>query len=94
MNTGTILDAHEAANPLPWWRRAPRPSALALATASLEECRREQLEHADKQEYHAAMVKMLRERDRRLVKEMARLSRVAKGEPDPAEAEAPTSGGA
>jgi hypothetical protein len=78
MNTGTILDAHDAAHPVPWWRRRAAPSALQLATAALEECRRDQLEHAQKQEYHAAMSKMLKERDRRLMADIQRLSRVAK----------------
>lgn len=94
MSTGTILDAHAAVNPVPWWRRQPRPSALALAAASLDECRRDQLEHADKQEYHAAMQRMLAQREKRLVQDIARLSRVVKGAALPEEPDTPPSGGA
>lgn len=73
--TGTILDAHDKQNPTPWWHwKKPSPTALQLATAALEECRRDALEHKGKQEYHAAMAEMLKKRDARLVADIARLS--------------------
>lgn len=77
MQTGTILDAHEAQSPRHWWQRRVPPTALQLATAALEECRRDQLDHKHKAEYHTAMHKMLEERDKRLQKDIARLSKRA-----------------
>lgn len=75
MKSGTILDAFEEQQPA-WYsfRRRISPTALQLATAALEECRRETLHHKGLQEYHAAMAKMLKERDVRLQQDIARLS--------------------
>jgi hypothetical protein len=73
--TGTILDAHMAQHPPRFWKRMQKPTALQLAIAALEECRREGLEQAQKSEYHKAMVVMLKERDKRLVDEIKRLSK-------------------
>lgn len=75
MQTGTILDDHARQNPRPWWRRGRKsPTALELAAATLEETRRDRLDHAHKQEYHAAMVKMLDGRELRLQRDIAKLS--------------------
>lgn len=72
---GTIIDLHDQRSPLPWWRRGKKSvTALELAAVDLEECRRNQLEHARKQEYHAAMTDMLRKREKRLQAEIQRLS--------------------
>jgi hypothetical protein len=54
-----------------------KPSALKLATAALEDCRRDQLAQAHLSEFHAAMVKVLAEREKRLQREVARLSKAA-----------------
>ena len=73
----SILDDHAAQHPRTWrdlFRRYRRPSALELAVAALEECRRDSLDQAQRAEFHAAMVRMLREREVRLMKEVARLS--------------------
>lgn len=75
MTTGTVLDAAEAHDPKPWWRRPGKTyTALQIASAALEECRKDQLEHAQKAEYHAALLKMLKDRDARLIKDITRLS--------------------
>lgn len=79
MTTGTILDAHMAQHPRTWrdlFRRFKPPTALELAVTALEECRRDQLDHKQKAEYHAAMDAMLRKRDTRLVEDIQRLSAV------------------
>jgi hypothetical protein len=83
IETGTILDAdYEQRPPRFWqWNRTPA-TALQLATASLEECRRMQLEHTQKREYHAAMEQMLKARDQRLVKDIQRLSRKPNNQPE------------
>ena len=73
--TGTILDAHLRMNPPSLWRRMRTPTALQLATAALEECRRDHLEHKQKAEYHAAMERMLAARDKRLQDDIKRLSK-------------------
>lgn len=73
----SILRDHEVQNPPTWrdiFRRRRRPSALELAVAALEECRRDSLDQHQRAEYHEAMCKMLREREGRLMKEVARLS--------------------
>lgn len=72
--TNTILDAHMQQHPRHFWQRRSPPTALELATAALEECRRDYLDHKQKAEYHAAMVRMLKERDDRLVADIRRLS--------------------
>lgn len=72
-HTDTVLDHVEKQNPKPWWRKATIPGALELAAASLEECRRNQLEHADKSEFHGAMKRMLCEREKRLINDLERL---------------------
>lgn len=72
--TNTILDAHMQQHPRQFWQRRQPPSALELATAALEECRRDYLDHQQKAEYHAAMVRMLKARDERLVVDIRRLS--------------------
>ena len=73
-----VLTAHQLQHPPTWrdiFRRRGRPSALELACAALEECRREALDQAQSAEYHAAMTKMLKEREARLLKEVQRLSK-------------------
>lgn len=72
--TGTILDIHERRTGRKWWQRRPTPTALELAVAALEDCRRDQLDHKQKAEYHTAMEAMLRKRDERLTADIARLS--------------------
>lgn len=82
--TNNVLDIHDRQNPLPWWRRRRSPSALELAVAALEECRRDRLHHAQLAEYHAAMLKMLEQRDKRLQEDIKRLSEeVRKGDTCP-----------
>lgn len=73
--TGTILDAHMKAHPRHFWQRSKPPTALELAAAELEECRRDRLEHKGKAEYHDAMWKMLDKREERLVQDLSRLSK-------------------
>lgn len=73
----SVLEDHAAQNPGTWrdlFKRRRRPSALELAVAALEECRRDSLDEHQRAEYHAAMVRMLHEREARLMKEVARLS--------------------
>lgn len=94
-----ILDDYRAQHPRTWrdlFRRVPRPSALELASAALEQCRREQLDTAAQAEAYSAALKMLRERETRLLKDVARLSQrpakapgapVAPAEPGPQGAE-------
>lgn len=75
----TILDDHRAQHPPTFrdiFRRYRPPTALELATSSLEQCRRDYLDAAHKAEAYAADVKMLREREARLQKEVARLSKL------------------
>lgn len=74
--TNTILDAHMQQHPRHFWQRAKPATALELAVAALEECRRDYLDHKQKAEYHAAMDAMLRKRDTRLVEDIQRLSAV------------------
>jgi adenine-specific DNA methylase len=69
-----LLDAVDSAQPQPWWKRRIPATALQLASAALEECRRDQLVHAQGAEYHAAMVAMLKLRDKRLQADLRRLS--------------------
>lgn len=75
MTTGTVIDAADRADPLPWWCR-PRKTytALQIATAALEECRKDQLQHAQQKEYHAAIQSMLNKRETRLIADITRLS--------------------
>lgn len=73
--TGTILDAHEKKHGWHIWGRRETPTALALAAAALEDCRRDQLHHKQLAEYHGAMDAMLRAREARLQKDVARLSK-------------------
>jgi hypothetical protein len=76
MATNTILDAHMRHNPpRHFWSRMRPATALQLATAALEECRREHLEQKQKAEYHAAMERMLAARDKRLQDDIRRLSK-------------------
>ena len=75
VETGTILDAHEARVPLSWWKRRTPASPLQLATAALEDCRCSQLDWAQKSEHAVAMVKMFNDREKRLIKDIARLSK-------------------
>lgn len=79
--TGTVLDAHEAQSG-GWlarkFSRRPPPTALELASAALEECRRDQLHHSQLAEFHTAIRRMLGEREARLAKDIARLSRPSK----------------
>jgi hypothetical protein len=82
MNTGTIIDAHTAHNPPRYfWSRMRPPTALQLATAALEECRRDHLEHKQKAEYHTAMTAMLEKRDTRLQADIRRLSKAVNQQP-------------
>lgn len=74
MTTGTILDVLDAQQPTPWWRPRKRPTALQLAVADLEECRRDQLNHKRLAEYHKAMADMLKDREKRLTADIKRLS--------------------
>lgn len=76
--TGTILDAYERQMAKPWyhpanWRRKP-PTALQLAVADLEECRKDRLDHMRNAEYHSAMANMLELRDVRLQADIKMLS--------------------
>lgn len=75
MQTGTILDSFEPQQPK-WWhlRRRISPTALQLAAAALEDCRRDQLNHKGLQEYHDAMSKMLAKREQRLQQDIERLN--------------------
>jgi hypothetical protein len=75
IETGTILDADLERRPTSFWRRRQPATPLQLASAALEDCRCMQLEHAQLAEYHSAMLKMLQERDKRLVKDIQRLSK-------------------
>lgn len=76
----TVLDAHQRQHPVHWWTKRAPPTALQIAVSTLEECRRDQLEQAQKAEYHGAMLQMLRDRDARLQQDIQRLSRE---QPDP-----------
>ena len=72
--TGTVLDS--SLEKQPWWARGrSTPTALQIAAAELEQCRKEQLEQSDKAEYHTAMMKMLKEREQRLQRDITRLSK-------------------
>jgi hypothetical protein len=71
--TNTVLDS--SLEQQPWWRRGRTPvTALQIACAELEQCRKEQLEQADKEEYHKAMNAMLKVREKRLQADISRLS--------------------
>lgn len=75
-----LLTAHMQRNPLTWrdlFRKRRPPTAMELAVTALEECRRDQLEHSQQAEYHTAVSQMLKERDKRLVKDIERLSKPA-----------------
>lgn len=75
MTTGTIIDIAEKADPQPWWRRVRKTySALEIASAALEDCRREQLHHAHLKEHHAGMLAINTKREARLMADIARLS--------------------
>lgn len=74
MQTDTVLDAVYRTQPLHFWQRRKPITPLQIAVAALEECQADQLDHAWKQEFHAAMTKMLKERETRLAKDVARLS--------------------
>ena len=77
MSEPNILNDHAAQHPPTWrdlFRKRHRPSALELAVAALEECRRDSLDQHQRLEYHKALVDMLHEREARLMKEVARLS--------------------
>lgn len=73
--TNTILDSFEPQQPK-WWhlRRRISPTALQLASAELEFCRKDQLHHKGLQEYHAAMAAMLAKREQRLQQDIERLN--------------------
>lgn len=74
----TLLDTHAAQNPMTWrdlFRKRRPPTALELAVSALEECRREQLHQQQQAEYHSAVSEMLKQRDKRLVKDIERLSK-------------------
>lgn len=80
----SLIEAYKAEHPGTWrdlFRRYRPPTALELATSSLEECRREQLnqhhhaeQHSAQAAQHNAEVKMLMEREKRLIKDIQRLS--------------------
>lgn len=72
-----LKDLYFLRNPLGWrhlLRRAPEPTPLQLATADLEQCRVDRLEHQREAEYHKAMTAMLEARERRLAKDIQDLS--------------------
>lgn len=72
-----LLEDYNAQNPRSWmglFRAAPRPNAFELAKAALAECLRDQLDHAQQEEFHAAMRIMLTNRERRLRKAVERLA--------------------
>jgi hypothetical protein len=62
------------------------PSPLRIATDSLENAQRLQLQHAADREYHSAMENMLVERIERLRHEIVELSKAA-AQPTPEEIE-------
>jgi len=73
--TNTVLDSTLVQQP--WWKRGRTfPTPLQIAAAELEQCRKEQLEHADKLEFYQATNKMLKEREKRLQADIARFSKV------------------
>lgn len=69
-----------------FWQRRKPITALQIAVSALEACRKDQLEHAQLKEYHSAMCKMLKDRDSRLVEDIARLSSKPSALPDAPEA--------
>lgn len=72
-----LRDIYRLRRPLSWrhvWRRVPEPTALELASADLEQCRVDRLEHQREAEYHKAMTAMLEQRERRLQADIAKLS--------------------
>lgn len=84
MQHPTILDDYRASNPGTWrdlFRRYRPPSAFALASAALEQCRRDALDAAHRLEHAKAEVAMLKERETRLQKEVGRLSRLPQPTP-------------
>lgn len=52
------------------------PTALRLATAALENCRRDQLTYAHHAEHYKGMVQVLRDREVRLQREIERLAKL------------------
>lgn len=72
--SNSVIDDAQANDPRPWWRRTKAFSPVQIAVASLEECRKDQLDHAHKKEYHEAMVLMLAKRETRLIKNIRDLS--------------------
>jgi hypothetical protein len=60
------------------FRRHKPPSALQLAVSALEHCRRESLDYAHQAEEAAGMLKVCKDRETRLTKEIARLSKAEK----------------
>lgn len=73
--TTTVLGAFYKRNPLRWWQssKRPPPSPLQIAEANLDECRIELLIEMDRAEQHAAMVRCLKEREKRLIADIERL---------------------
>ena len=63
MNQNDVFDLMP---PTPWWRLAPKYTPLELAQNALTECRREQLHHASRWEFHQAISRMLENREARL----------------------------
>ena len=70
------IDSYHMVQPLGFFnlfkRRVPTP--LELAATALEQCRREQLDHAEKAEYHKAVEEMLLAREHRLLSDIQRFS--------------------
>jgi hypothetical protein len=67
------VEDYKLAKPVRWWHRKSEPTALHLAVAALEECRKDQLHHKKFAEFHTAVSKMLTERDKRLQQDIDRL---------------------
>lgn len=73
----SLKDVYFTWNPVSWrhaFKRAPQPTALQLASADLEQCRVDRLENQRQAEYHAAMTKMLEQREKRLQADVQVLS--------------------
>jgi len=82
-HTSNLEALHTAQNPQNVWaafwswftgRKPPAPSALTLAHVDLDNCRANALQHARDAEYHTAMSRMLKDREKRLVAEIERMA--------------------
>lgn len=75
MTNENVTTSFERQNPRYWWQRTSPPTALQLAAAELEECRRDYLQQKKLAEYHTSTSKMLIEREKRLLDDITRLSK-------------------